>query len=43
MEYRGYEVVIQCDTENRIFFGRVLGTRDVIAFDGETVVALEVS
>lgn len=43
MKYKGFESVIEFDAEDRIFFGRVLGTRDVIAFDGQTVDELEQS
>ncbi|ABW27775.1 type II toxin-antitoxin system HicB family antitoxin [Acaryochloris marina] len=43
MKYKGYEAVIQFDPEDRIFFGRVVGTQDVIAFDGQTVDELEAS
>lgn len=43
MKYKGYESVIKFDADDRIFFGRVLGTRDVIAFDGQTVDELEQS
>lgn len=40
---KGHEAVIQLDAEDQIFLGRVVGTRDVIAFDDETVDELEVS
>jgi predicted HicB family RNase H-like nuclease len=43
MKYKGYEAVVEFDPEDRIFFGRVVGTRDVIAFDGQTVDELEAS
>lgn len=43
MKYKGYEAVIEFDAEDRIFFGRVVGTRDVIAFDGQSVDELEAS
>ena len=41
IKYRGYEATVEFDAEDRIFFGRVVGTRDVIAFDGQTVDELE--
>jgi predicted HicB family RNase H-like nuclease len=41
MNYKGYEAVIQFDADDRLFFGRVIGTRDVIAFDGQTIDELE--
>lgn len=40
---KGHEAVIQLDAEDQIFLGRVVGARDVIAFDDETVDELEVS
>ncbi len=43
MKYKGYEATVEFDAEDRIFFGRVIGTRDVIAFDGQTVDELEAS
>ena len=41
MKDKGYEAVIQFDIEDRSFFDRVVGTRDVIAFDRQTVDELE--
>lgn len=43
MKYRGYEATVEFDAEDRTFFGRVVGTQDVIAFDGQTVNELEPS
>ncbi|MGF1601285.1 MAG: type II toxin-antitoxin system HicB family antitoxin [Thermosynechococcaceae cyanobacterium] len=43
MKYKGYEATVELDPEDQIFFGRVMGTRDVIAFDGQTVDELEAS
>ncbi|MGB7414288.1 MAG: type II toxin-antitoxin system HicB family antitoxin, partial [Thermosynechococcaceae cyanobacterium] len=43
MKYKGYEATIEFDAEDRILFGRVVGTQDVIAFDGQTVDELEAS
>jgi len=43
MKYKGYESVVEFDADDRIFFGLVLGTHDVIAFDGQTVEELEQS
>ena len=37
MKYKGYEAVIEYDEVDRLFFGRVINTRDVISFDGTTV------
>ena len=43
MNYKGYEAVIEFDDEDRLFVGRVINTRDVIAFDGLSVDELEQS
>ncbi|MEL6931264.1 MAG: type II toxin-antitoxin system HicB family antitoxin [Cyanobacteria bacterium J06600_6] len=43
MEHKGYEAVIEYDEVDRLFFGRVINTRDVISFDGETVDELQQS
>ena len=43
MKYKGYEAVIEYDEVDRLFFGRVINTRDVISFDGETVDELQQS
>ena len=41
MTYRGYTARIEFDAEDRIFFGRLAGIRDIITFHGETVDELE--
>lgn len=43
MKYKGYEAVVAFDEEDRLFIGRVVNTRDVIAFDGASVEELEQS
>ncbi len=43
MKYKGYEATIEYDDEDQIFFGRVINTRDVISFDGESVEELKQS
>lgn len=43
MKYKGYEAVIEYDEIDRLFFGRVINTRDVISFDGTTVEELQQS
>jgi predicted HicB family RNase H-like nuclease len=43
MIYKGYQAVVEFDADDRLFFGRVINTRDVIAFDGESVDELEQS
>jgi len=43
MKYKGYEAVIEYDEVDRLFFGRVINTRDIISFDGETVDELQES
>ncbi len=37
MTYKGYTGSVEVDTEAEILFGRVVGLRDVITFQGETV------
>ncbi len=32
MKYKGYEAIIEFDSEDQIFFGRVLGTHAVEVF-----------
>ena len=41
MKYKGYRGMIVYDEEDRSFFGRVIGIRDVITFQGKTVDELE--
>ena len=43
MKYKGYEAIIEFDEDDRLFVGRVINTRDVIAFDGLSVEELEQS
>ena len=43
MKYKGYEAVIEYDEVDRLFFGRVINTQDVISFDGTTVEELQQS
>lgn len=40
MEYKGYRAVVQFDDEAGIFHGDVVGIRDVITFQGESVAEL---
>ena len=37
MKYKGYTAVLKADEEQGILFGRVVGLRDVITFQAETV------
>ena len=41
MTYKGYTARIDFDGDDRIFFGRLAGIRDIITFHGETVAELE--
>jgi len=41
MTYKGYTARIEFDAEDRIFFGRLAGIRDIVTFHGETVDELE--
>ena len=37
MSYKGYQAVLKYDDEAEIFHGEVVGTRDVIFFEGTSV------
>ena len=37
MKYKGYQAVFKYDDEAEIFHGEVIGTRDVIFFEGTSV------
>ncbi|MCF8080210.1 MAG: type II toxin-antitoxin system HicB family antitoxin [Desulfobacterales bacterium] len=41
MTYKGYTARIDFDSDDRIFFGRLAGIRDIITFHGKTVDELE--
>ena len=41
MTYKGYAARIEFDAEDRIFFGRLTGIRDIVTFHGQTVNELE--
>jgi len=41
MTYKGYTARIEFDAQDRIFFGRLAGIRDIVTFHGETVDELE--
>lgn len=41
MEYRGYRATFAFDDEADLFHGEVAGTRDVITFEGESVLDLK--
>lgn len=43
MNYKGYEAIVEYDHVDNLFVGRVINTRDVIAFDGLSVDELEAS
>lgn len=40
MSYKGYTARVDFDERDSIFVGRVLGLRDIISFEGSTVVKL---
>ena len=40
LTHKGYSARIEFDPEDRIFFGRIAGIRDIITFHGESVDAL---
>lgn len=41
MEYRGFTAKIEYSTDDEVFFGRLLGTEDVVTFEGQTVEQLK--
>ncbi len=41
MKYKGYTGTIEVDEETKVLFGRVIGLRDMITFDGESFPELE--
>ncbi len=41
LEYKGYSGHVEFDSQAGVFHGEVLGTRDVITFQGTSVAALE--
>ncbi len=42
MEYQGYRAKVQFDYEQGVFYGEVIGTRDVIVFEGASVEQLNI-
>ena len=41
MTYEGFAARIEFDAEDRIFFGRLTGLREIVTFHAETVEALD--
>lgn len=41
MQHKGYAGLVEYDPEDRVFHGRVIGIRDVVNFEGETVDQIE--
>ena len=41
MTYKGYSARVEFDDDDMIFFGQVIGIRDVITFEGESVKEIE--
>ena len=37
MSYKGYQAVLKYDDEAEVFHGEVVGTRDVVFFEGASV------
>lgn len=37
MEYKGYYAEIEYDEDTKRYYGRVINTRDIITFHGETI------
>jgi len=43
LTYRGYIAHIEFDADDRLFFGRLAGIRDIVTFHGRTVDELELA
>ncbi|PLX50673.1 MAG: toxin-antitoxin system HicB family antitoxin [Desulfobulbaceae bacterium] len=43
LSHKGYTARVEFDSEDHIFFGRIVGIRDIVTFHGETVNELESS
>ena len=41
MEYKGYKAAVSYDDDGKVLHGEVIGTRDVIVFEAESVGRLE--
>jgi predicted HicB family RNase H-like nuclease len=41
MEYKGYTSSVEYSAEDRLLYGKLIGIRDSVIFDGEDVTALE--
>jgi len=41
MQYKGYRASVEYDDEDKIFFGSILGIRDIVGFHGTSVDELE--
>ncbi len=41
MTYKGYSARVEFDDDDMIFFGQVIGIRDVVTFEGESVKEIE--
>ena len=41
MTYKGYAAKVEFDDEDMIFYGEVIGIRDVVTFEGDTVKEIE--
>lgn len=41
LEYQKYKGSVEFSAEDEVFFGRILGIRDVVTFEGDTVTKLK--
>ena len=41
MTYKGYTAKVEFDDEDMIFYGEVIGIRDVVTFEGDSVKEIE--
>ncbi len=40
LEFKGYTGSVEFSADDKVFFGRIIGIRDVVTFEGSTVKAL---
>ena len=43
LEHKGYLGTVEFSSEDKVFFGKIFGIRDIVTFEGESVLELEKS
>lgn len=43
LSHKGYNALIRFDADDEIFYGELLGIRDIVSFDADTVAELKVA